>query len=151
MPSASFADYMRTMDRQKEVRERFSQSVEHVRLAMKSLDGRYPLADDVRVEPVDAGGVPAEWVTAGGSRPQRVILYVHGGCYISGAPSTVRECCSRIARACQARVLSIDYRLAPEHPHPAALDDVVTAYGWLLQSACARATSSWPASRPAAG
>jgi monoterpene epsilon-lactone hydrolase len=63
-----------------------------------------------------------------------VILYIHGGCYISGSPVTVRECCARLARAAAAKVLNVDYRLAPEHPFPAALDDVLAAYEWLLKT-----------------
>lgn len=134
MASHSFQTFMQKMDQEREAREHYSQSLRRVRLAMDSLDGRYPLADDVRVEPVDAGGVPAEWVTTPVSRSDRAILYVHGGCYIAGSRATVRECCSRVARAAEARVLNVDYRLAPEHPFPAALDDVVAAYAWLLST-----------------
>jgi monoterpene epsilon-lactone hydrolase len=134
VPSESFRAYMRMMDKYKEIRDRYSQSLEDVRLAIKSFDGHFPLASDIKVEPVDAGGVNAEWVTSSESRSERVILYTHGGCYISGSPLTVRECCSRVARAAEAKVLSLDYRLAPEHPFPAALDDVIAAYTWLLES-----------------
>ncbi len=132
MASESFRELMKQHDAVKDVREKFSHTVEHVRLSMQSFDGKYALADDVTVTDVDAGGVPSEWITAGNSRDDRVILYIHGGCFISGAPITVRECCARVARACEAKVLNIDYRLAPEHPYPAALDDCVAAYRWLL-------------------
>lgn len=132
--SASFKKYMQLMDEQKAARDYVSQTLDLVRMAIKGFDDRYPLASDIKVESVDAGGVPAEWVTCPNSRPERVILYTHGGCYISGAPSTVRECCSRLSRAAEARVLSVDYRLAPEHPYPAALDDTVAAYEWLVKS-----------------
>ncbi|MEM8987410.1 MAG: alpha/beta hydrolase [Pseudomonadota bacterium] len=134
MASESFRKLMASMDEAKEIRESLSQHLEGVRQLMATLDDRYPLPEDVTVTPVDAGGVPAEWVTAPSSRSERVLLYTHGGCYISGSPVTVRECCARLAIASDCKVLSVDYRLAPEHPFPAALDDVLLAYDWLLQS-----------------
>lgn len=134
VPSQSFQKFMLEMDKVRDIRDEYSNTLEHVRLMMDSFDGRYPLADDITVKAVDAGGVPAEWVTSPESRSERVILYIHGGCYISGKLITVRECCSRISRAASAKVLNVDYRLAPEHPFPAALDDVVAAYKWLLDS-----------------
>ncbi|MEY2756630.1 MAG: hypothetical protein RIR33_408 [Pseudomonadota bacterium] len=130
--SKSYAKLKKTFEQEREVREKFSQSIEGVRAAMDSFGGRFALAKDITVEHLNAGGVPAEWVAAQNSRSEVVILYIHGGCYVSGAPLTVRECCARIARAAAARVLSVDYRLAPEHPFPAPLDDVLSAYGWLL-------------------
>jgi len=92
----------------------------------------FPLAADIRLEPVDAGGVPAEWVAAPNASPARVVLYLHGGGYVIGSINTHRELCARIARAAAARVLVIDYRLAPEHPFPAAIEDAVAAYRWLI-------------------
>lgn len=89
---------------------------------------------DVEVQPVNAGGVPAEWVIPPGASAQRTILYLHGGGYVVGAPRGYREMVSRIARAAQAQALTIDYRLAPENPHPAAVEDAVAAYRWLLGS-----------------
>lgn len=130
--SESFQNYMRARDAEKDIREKFSQTLEHVRLSIASFDGRYPLGDDIAVTPVDSGGVRAEWVVPANAREERVILYIHGGCYVSGSPTTVRECASRIGRAADARVLNIDYRLAPEHPFPAALDDTLAVYRWLL-------------------
>lgn len=132
--SASFRKLWADFESVAEVRERYSQTLEGVRMLMSSFDNRYPLPEGVQVEPVDAGGVPAEWVVAPEADPDRVLLYTHGGCYISGSPVTVRECCARLSRAAEARVLSVDYRLAPEHPYPAALDDTLAAYQWLLTS-----------------
>lgn len=91
-----------------------------------------PVPDDVTVTEVDAGGVPAEWISADGHDPQRTILYLHGGGYVIGSRTSHRELVSRIARAAGARALSLEYRLAPEHPFPAAVDDAVAAYKWLL-------------------
>ena len=91
-------------------------------------------AADVQFQRVDAGGVPAEWVTPPGPSVGRTILYLHGGGYVVGAAQDYRELVSRVARAAEARALTLDYRLAPEHPHPAAVEDAVTAYRWLLAS-----------------
>ena len=84
------------------------------------------------VDPVDAGGVPAEWVVAPGAVTGRVLLYLHGGAYQIGSPATLRHVVALLSGAATARVLSVDYRLAPEHPFPAAVDDAVAAYRWLL-------------------
>ncbi|MGE5595554.1 MAG: alpha/beta hydrolase [Hyphomicrobiales bacterium] len=89
-------------------------------------------ADDISVEPVDAGGVPAEWISAPNAEPANVVLYLHGGGYVLGSPTTHRDLAARISRASGARVLLIDYRLAPEHPFPAAVDDALAAYRWIL-------------------
>jgi len=83
---------------------------------------------------VDAGGVPSEWVTWRGKDSGRVILYLHGGGYVICSPRTHRDLLWRLARACSARVLAPDYRLAPENPHPAAVEDALKAYRWLLKS-----------------
>ena len=90
-------------------------------------------APDAKCEKVDAGGVPAEWVAAPGHDPQRAILYLHGGGYVIGSLATHRRLAYDIAAACGARVLLIDYRLAPEHPFPAAVEDAAKAWRWLLQ------------------
>ncbi|HUB38297.1 MAG TPA: alpha/beta hydrolase [Streptosporangiaceae bacterium] len=86
------------------------------------------------VEPADAGGVLAEWVVAEGVRADRVVMYLHGGGYQIGSPATVRHMISLVSAAAQARVLSVDYRLAPEHPFPAAVEDALTAVRHLLRS-----------------
>jgi acetyl esterase/lipase len=91
-----------------------------------------PPGEDVTFEPVDAGGVPGEWVTAPEARAGTAVLYLHGGGYALGSIATHRRLAGEISRSAQARVLLIDYRLAPEHPHPAAVDDAVSAYRWLL-------------------
>jgi acetyl esterase/lipase len=88
---------------------------------------------------LDAGGVRAVEVATPQSRLDHVVLYFHGGAYNYGAPSHYRDFIWRIAAAARARVLCIDYRLAPEHPFPAALDDAVAAYRWLLGGGAAPA------------
>jgi acetyl esterase/lipase len=89
-------------------------------------------APDARCEKVDAGGVPAEWVAAPGFDPGRAVLYLHGGGYAIGSINTHRRLAYDISAASGARVLVIDYRLAPEHPFPAAVDDAAAAWRWLI-------------------
>ena len=86
----------------------------------------------VKCEPVDAGGVPAEWISTPGVVNHQVVLYLHGGGFIAGSIATHRDLTQRISRVSKARILLIDYRLAPEHPYPAAFEDVLTAYRWLI-------------------
>lgn len=86
---------------------------------------------------VDAGGVAAVHVATPRSRRDRHVLYLHGGGYNYGSPSLYRDFIWRIADATEARVLCIDYRLAPEHPFPAAVDDAAGAYRWLLAAGAA--------------
>jgi len=91
---------------------------------------RPPAGTEVRA--VDAGGVPGEFVATVATRRDRHLLFLHGGGYVTGSPALYRHFTWRIATAARARVLAIDYRLAPEHPFPAALDDALAAYRWLL-------------------
>jgi len=104
--------------------------VGRMRGAMEKVSER--VARDVKCEPVSAGGVPAEWIVPPGAAEDRVILYLHGGGYVMGSINTHRAMVARIARASQAKALAIDYRMAPEHPFPAAIDDATAAYRWLL-------------------
>ena len=86
----------------------------------------------VTCTPVEAGGVSAEWSVADGADQDKVILYVHGGGYVMGSAGSHRDMTGRLSQAAGARVLSLNYRLAPEHPFPAPVDDSVAAYRWLL-------------------
>lgn len=88
----------------------------------------------VAVRTVSAGAVPCEWIEPDEVMSERVILYLHGGGYIICSLTTHRGMCARIARASGAHLLSVDYRLAPENPFPAALDDALTAYHHLLDA-----------------
>jgi acetyl esterase/lipase len=91
------------------------------------------LAEGAQVEPVDAGGVPAEWIWVGVERPSSpTVLYLHGGAYVAGSLHSHRGFVSRLAQALGAAALPLDYRLGPEHPFPAALDDALAGYRWLL-------------------
>src|ERR1700733_7017539 len=107
-------------------------SVEATRANAEQMGALFPVAADVKCEPVNAGGVKAEWVTAPGADAGRAVLYLHGGGYVIGSINTHRDLAGRISSAAKARVLLIDYRLAPEHPFPAAVEDSVAAYRWML-------------------
>jgi len=98
-----------------------------------------PPPADVHYEPVSAGGVPAEWAAAPGARSDRALVYLHGGGYCLGSIATHRALVARIARESGVRVLSVGYRLAPEHPHPAAIEDAVAAYRFVLRHGIAPA------------
>jgi acetyl esterase/lipase len=87
----------------------------------------------VKVEKFTIGSMPVEWLTPQKIETDRVILYLHGGAYTFCSPATHRGLAGRIALACQVLVLVIDYRLAPEHPFPAALEDALAAWHWLLK------------------
>lgn len=102
------------------------------RAALESLTSMAPPVADVRCTPVDAGGVPAEWVVAAGARDDRAVLYLHGGGYCVGSINTHRQLAGDLSRAAGARVLLIGYRLGPEHAFPAAVDDATRAYRYLL-------------------
>ena len=97
------------------------------------LEDMIPVPEDVEIEKVDAAGLPAELQITPGSHPTRTILYFHGGGYIMGSPHFMRSVTVKIGAATGMRVLSLDYRLAPEHPYPAAVNDCVGAYHWLLE------------------
>ena len=104
-----------------------------VRAGFEQLGAMFPVAGDVKCEPVMVGNVKAEWITAPGAADDRAILYLHGGGYVIGSINTHRALAAALSQAAKARVLVIDYRLAPEHPHPAAVDDAVACYRWLLK------------------
>jgi epsilon-lactone hydrolase len=91
-----------------------------------------PLPEGTRVESVDVDGIPAAWINPVGADPERVVLYFHGGAYILGSLASHRGLVARLSAAAGVRSLLLDYRLAPEHVFPAALDDALTAYRWLL-------------------
>jgi acetyl esterase/lipase len=86
------------------------------------------------IEVVDANGVPAEFVRADGAPTDAALLYLHGGGYCIGSIASHRGLAAQLSRKAQMSVLLIDYRLAPEHPHPAAVDDATSAYRYLLAS-----------------
>lgn len=107
-------------------------SIDEQRAVMEASADLFPAEIDVHASQVDAGGVPSDWVSVKASKPERVVLYFHGGGYVMGSRNSHRGLAGRIARASQARVLLPDYRLAPEHPFPAAVEDATACWRWLL-------------------
>ena len=101
------------------------------RTRIEEVGAIWPVAADVELAGVDAGGVPGEWSSVPGSDLSRVILFFHGGGYCSGSIPSHRRMVTEAGRAAAARTLAIGYRLAPEHPFPAALDDAVSAWRYL--------------------
>ena len=101
------------------------------RKRLDALGAQYSLPEDVRVEGVDANAVAAEWTTTPVADPSRVILFLHGGGYISGSLDSHRHMIAQAGREAQARTLSLGYRLAPEHPFPAAVEDACAATAWV--------------------
>ena len=92
----------------------------------------FPTPADVVIERLNAP-CPAEWLQPPGARADAAVLYLHGGGYVIGSPRSHRHLVAAIARAAGTSALLPDYRLAPEHPFPAALEDAVAAYRWLLE------------------
>ena len=97
----------------------------------------FPIPADVKIERVSAPAAPAEWLRPPSAVAGRVVLYLHGGGYVIGSPRSHRHLAAAIASAGAASALLLDYRLAPEHPFPAAVDDAVAAYRWLLDQGIA--------------
>ena len=106
----------------------------------KDFDARsqeYPVAADVTIEPVTANGVPAEWSATPDAARDGAILYLHGGGYVIGSLVSHRHMVSEIGRSARVRTLALDYRLAPEHPFPAPVEDTLAGYRLLLSQGVA--------------
>jgi epsilon-lactone hydrolase len=116
----------------KQLIEKPASTTQEMRANFEELGKNTPIPADIKQEKVNAGGVPAEWISAPNASADRAVLYLHGGGYVIGSINTHRDLMARISRASGFRVLGIDYRLAPEHPFPAAVEDAVAAYRWLL-------------------
>ena len=93
---------------------------------------RMPLPRGTEILDGELAGVAMEWISNAGAADAGVMLYLHGGAYVLGSPRTHRDLTVNLARRCGLRVAALDYRLAPEHPFPAAVDDALAAYGALL-------------------
>ncbi len=107
-------------------------SMQERREGMEAMQAALPMPDDIETTAVDIGGIPGRWVVAPGARDDAFVIYYHGGGYVMGSLDTHQELMGRISRVCQAKVLGVDYRLAPEHVYPAAVEDGVSSYEWLL-------------------
>jgi monoterpene epsilon-lactone hydrolase len=106
-----------------------------LRIVREAFDavGRTPLPRGTKIKHVTAGGVPGLWITAKDTQNAKgVLLYLHGGGFVCGSPITHRQLAARISASSGLPVLLLDYRLAPEFPFPAAAEDALAAYRWLL-------------------
>jgi len=107
------------------------------RRLLRELISAQPLPADVTVTAAALGGVPTAEITIDGIEPRHVVLYFHGGVYVLGDAFQAAALAAQVGRRTRARVISVDYRLAPEHPYPAAVDDALAAYEALLQNGTA--------------
>jgi monoterpene epsilon-lactone hydrolase len=113
--------------------------VSEQRRLLRELTSAQPLPAEVSVTAAALGGVPAAEITVEGVEPAHVVLYFHSGVYVLGDAFAAAGLASQVARRTRARVISVDYRLAPEHPYPAAVDDALAAYQALLDGGAAPA------------
>ncbi len=108
------------------------------RQRIDEIGSTWPVADDVRLEEVElGGGLPGEWSIVPGSDASRVLMFFHGGGYCSGSIVSHRRMVTEAGRAARMRTLAVDYRLAPEHPYPAAHEDAMTAWRFLRKQGIA--------------
>jgi acetyl esterase/lipase len=103
-------------------------SIAERRDGFEAMAAAMPLPDDLSVETADLGGVPGRWVCAGEASGEAAMMWLHGGAFVLGSSESYTEFCARLSAASGARVFCPDYRLAPEHPFPAALDDAQAAW-----------------------
>jgi epsilon-lactone hydrolase len=114
--------------------------VSEQRRLLRELTSAQPLPADVTVTAAALGGVPTAEITVDGIEPRHVVLYFHGGVYVLGDAFGAADLASQVGRRTRAKVISVDYRLAPEHPYPAAVDDALAAYEALLHNGTAAPT-----------
>ena len=132
MPSQAMQDLIDAFrDRQKASAGQTPPTLEERRATFAPAGRLHPVPDDVLVTEVSAGGVPAHWLTAPGADTGRVLIFLHGGGFEFGSLRSDGELAARLGRASGMRVLFPEYRLAPEHPFPAAIDDALAAWRWL--------------------
>jgi epsilon-lactone hydrolase len=132
MPSQAMQDAINVIrKRQRASASQPPPTLKELRATFVPGDRLHPVPDDVLVRDVNAGGVPAHWLDAPGVDTDRVLLFLHGGGYELGSFRSDGELAARLGRASGMRVLFPEYRLAPEHPFPAAIDDVLAAWRWL--------------------
>jgi epsilon-lactone hydrolase len=114
-----------------------SSDVHELRRLLREVLSAQPLPADVTVTAAALGGVPTAEITIDGIEPRHVVLYFHGGVYALGDAFLAADLASQVGRRTRAKVISVDYRLAPEHPYPAAVDDALAAYEALLHNGTA--------------
>lgn len=118
----------------REENNRKAESIEEVRERLKTFYFRFRSKIDIVVEPFFIGGdIPAFWISTPGVSKDHTILFFHGGGFMVGSTDDHLDLCGKLSRSTGCRVLSVDYRLAPEHIFPAALDDCIASYLWLIE------------------
>ena len=115
----------------------FDSDVSEQRRLLREFASAQPLPADVTVTAAALGGVPTAEITVDGVEPRHLVLYFHGGVYVMGDAFLTADLASQVGRRTRAKVISVDYRLAPEHPYPAAVDDALAAYEALLDNGTA--------------
>ena len=125
--------------------------VNEQRRQLRELISAQPLPADVTVTAAALGGVPTAEITVDGIEPRHTVLYFHGGVYVIGDAFLAADLASQVGRRTRGKVISVDYRLAPEHPYPAAVDDALAAYEALLRGGTAPSDIVSRESPPAAG
>jgi len=125
------------MERVIELLKKFQQmtdkpTVESTRKGLEQLAVMSKIQEDIICEPVKINNIEGELIKAPGVKQDKVLLYLHGGAFVAGSIDTHRDLISRISRAGNIKVVAINYRLAPEHPYPAALEDAFNSYQWLI-------------------
>jgi epsilon-lactone hydrolase len=111
-----------------------AETIGEARQRLKVFYLRFRSKLDITVEPVFIGHVPAFWISAPGASKDRTVLFFHGGGFMVGSTEDHLDLCGKLSHSAECRVLSVDYRLAPEHVFPAALDDCIASYLWLIET-----------------
>ena len=109
-----------------------NKSIDQLRKETENAGSLIPLPENINYKSVVAGNVNAEWITCGEVNENRIFMFMHGGGYYRGSIAATRATVARISAEAKIKCLSIDYRLAPEHPFPAAINDTYSAYEWLV-------------------
>ena len=107
-------------------------TIDQLRKETETSGSLIPLPKNIEYKSVVAGNVNAEWITCGEVNANKIFMFMHGGGYFRGSVAATRATVARISSEVKVKCLSIDYRLAPEHPFPAAIDDTYSAYEWLI-------------------
>ena len=125
--------------------------VSEQRQLLQKLSSAQPRPADVTVTATGLGAVPTAEITVAGIESRHVVLYFHGGVYVLGDAFQAADLASQVGRRTQAKVFSVDYRLGPEHPYPAAVDDALAAYEALLGNGTAAADIAFAGESAGAG
>ena len=109
-----------------------NKTIDQLRKETETAGSLVPLPENIKYKSVVAGNVNAEWITCGEVNENKILMFMHGGGYYRGSVAATRATVARISAEAKVKCLSINYRLAPEYPFPAAIDDTYSAYEWLI-------------------